>query len=329
MGLADMIGQMVLQGMAKPAQGRMQTGAAAAAPGIEQVLGALLGGGAAAGGAGGIGVDPMGNLGRMAADPRTAAAAPTGGGVGDLLGAILGGAQAPAARGGAEGGGVLGDLLGAVLGGAGGRPGARAGGGGGLGDLLGAVLGGAGGAAGGGAGARPSGGLGDLLGALTGGSGGAAGGSAMAVLAGLAVQALQASQASAAAAPVAPEQAVALVDAGAQRLVLKSMIAAMKADGRIDADEIARLKSEAGRDGVDAAEAAFIEAELTAPLDLDALAAAARTPAQAAEAYVAALVAITIDTDRERAWLRALAEALGLNAATAAELHRMTGAPAP
>ena len=48
----------------------------------------------------------------------------------------------------------------------------------------------------------------------------------------------------------------------------------------------------------------------------------------AAQVYAASLLAIDSDSESERAYLRALAEALGLDAETVAQLHGMTGAPA-
>ena len=99
------------------------TGGASGGGGLGDILGQVLGGGAA---------------------PRSAPApqAAPGGGLGDIIGSILGGAAQPASRQAAPGGGSggLGDLLGSMLGGA------QAQGGGGLGDILGQVLGGAGGA---------------------------------------------------------------------------------------------------------------------------------------------------------------------------------------
>ena len=67
---------------------------------------------------------------------------------------------------------------------------------------------------------------------------------------------------------------------------------------------------------------------MAAPVDVAALAAEVRSPAQAAEVYAASLLAINADSSAERAYLSELARALGLDDATVAELHRMTGAPA-
>ena len=313
MSLGAILGQMLQQGMAGPAQSRMRQGAGAAGGGVEQILGALLSG--AQGGMSG-------------------GAAPGAGGMGGLLGAVLGGAQGGvpgATRPGATGPGATG--FGATgIGAAAQQGGQSAAMGGGMGDLLGAMLGGrAGGAqrpaAGGGAG-----GIGDMLGAMLGGQagGGAGGGAAMAVLGGLALNALRgfAAQQGAAAPAIAPQEAQTLVDDEAEALALRAMIAAMKADGRLDQAEVETLRRTIAEGGITDAELAFVQAELEKPLDIAALAQAARGPLAAAQTYAASIVAIAIDTDAERAYLRALAQALGLDAATVARLHEMTGAPA-
>ena len=366
MSLGAILGQMLQQGMAGPAQSRMRQGAGAAGGGVEQILGALLSGaqggmsGGAAPGAGGMGgllgavlggaqggvpgatrpgATGFGATGIGAAAQQGGQSAAMGGGMGDLLGAMLGGraggAQRPAAGGGAGG---IGDMLGAMLGAGGAQRGgaASAAQGGGMGDLLGAMLGGGAGgaqrpAAGGGAG-----GIGDMLGAMLGGQagggvgGGAGGGAAMAVLGGLALNALRgfAAQQGAAAPAIAPQDAQTLVDDEAEALALRAMIAAMKADGRLDQAEVETLRRTIAEGGATDAELAFVQAELEKPLDIAALAQAARGPLAAAQTYAASIVAIAIDTDAERAYLRALAQALGLDAATVARLHEMTGAPA-
>jgi len=152
----------------------------------------------------------------------------------------------------------------------------------------------------------------------------------MAVLGGLALNALRgfAAQQGAAAPAIAPQDAQTLVDDEAEALALRAMIAAMKADGRLDQAEVETLRRTIAEGGATEAELAFVQAELEKPLDIAALAQAARGPLAAAQTYAASIVAIAIDTDAERAYLRALAQALGLDAATVARLHEMTGAPA-
>jgi uncharacterized membrane protein YebE (DUF533 family) len=297
--MGDLIGAMLQQNIGGQGQARLRRGAdSVAGPGggLEELLGAL-----------GAGRPGGGNaLQDLAASARGGGAAPRGGagGLGDLLGQMMDGAGAQRAPspGGMGAGGGLGDLLGQMMGGAT-APGA----GGGLGDLLGGLLGG-------GPGARS-----------------AAGGGAMAMLAGLAVQALKAYMARSAAAPqrFASADATALVDEAAERLALRAMLDAVKADGRIDAAEAETLNFKLAEDGVSADERTFVEAELRRPCDPSALAAEVRNQAQAAQVYAAALLAIAVDTEAERAYLRSLAAALALPAESVAELHRATGAPAP
>jgi uncharacterized membrane protein YebE (DUF533 family) len=83
-----------------------------------------------------------------------------------------------------------------------------------------------------------------------------------------------------------------------------------------------------GGDGVTDDEKQFVLSEMAAPIDIQALAAEARTPAQAAQIYAASILAIDADTDQEKQYLANLANALGLDDATVAQLRQMTGARA-
>jgi uncharacterized membrane protein YebE (DUF533 family) len=308
MNMGDLIGAMLQDGLGGQGQARLRRGAdSVAAPGggLEDLMGALGMGGDGPTGGGNALNDLAASAGRTTGRPSPS----MGGGLGDLLGGMAGGG----ANGRGAGGG-LGDLLGQMM---------RGGmGGGGMGA-------GAGGAA-------MGGGLGDLLGGLLGGGAGtrrAAGGGAMAMLAGLAVQALKSymasPRASAGSFSLAAPEAAALVDEDAEKLALRAMLDAAKADGRIDAEEAAKLNGKLAEGGVDAEERAFVEAELRRPCDPAAIAADVRHPAQGAQVYAAALLAIAVDTEAERAYLRTLADALRLPAESVAELHRATGAPAP
>jgi uncharacterized membrane protein YebE (DUF533 family) len=178
------------------------------------------------------------------------------------------------------------------------------------------------------------GGLGALAGAvLGGGAGGAARGGAMALLGTLALSALRNGQGGAAAGqPAAGQPDATEVQAVAseegERLVLRAMNAAAKADGRIDEGEINRIMGHLASDDVSEAERRFVIEEVRKPLDVADLAASVRTSAQAAEVYAASLLAIDVDSEAERRHLRDLAAALRLDAGTVADLHRTTGAPA-
>jgi uncharacterized membrane protein YebE (DUF533 family) len=181
------------------------------------------------------------------------------------------------------------------------------------------------------------GGIGALAGALLGGGvGGAARGGALAILGTLALGALKNAQAAraagGAAAPDAidldPREVAAVTGPEVEKLLVRAMISAAKADGNIDQAEMQNIIGKIGEGGVTDEEKAFVMGELSAPVDVAALAGEARSPAVAAEVYAASLIAISVDSDAERQYLRALAQALRLDAATVAQLHQMTGAPA-
>jgi len=184
------------------------------------------------------------------------------------------------------------------------------------------------------------GGLGAIAGALLGGGGGAvrgaARGGAMAILGSLALAAVQNARAGGQPAPssqlaagAAPSQAdvAAVTSEEGERLALRAMIAAAKADGQIDEDEMQRILGRLQDDEVTEAERRFVLDEIRKPLDPADLAKDVRTPAQAAEVYAASLLAIDIDSEAERAYLRTLASALRLDPGVVSFLHHTTGAP--
>jgi uncharacterized membrane protein YebE (DUF533 family) len=181
---------------------------------------------------------------------------------------------------------------------------------------------------------------GAVAGALAGGKGGKMGKKAlkyggMALVAGVAWKAYQQYQAqkagqAAATAPAAsawPEVLPAPVqqaaaDPGHGLAVLRGMIAAAKADGAIDAAEQQKIFGQLGQVSLSAEEKSFLLDELARPLDIDAVVAAARDPAVAAEVYAASRLVIAEASPAERAYLSLLAARLGLEPALAAELDR-------
>lgn len=105
------------------------------------------------------------------------------------------------------------------------------------------------------------------------------------------------------------------------RLLVTAMIAAAKADGTIDAAEQSQIFERMGTLELDAEDKAYLMDQLRAPLDIDGLARAARTPEVAAEVYAASLVAIDPDHPAEKAYLQMLAARLNLDPSLVAELH--------
>ena len=107
-------------------------------------------------------------------------------------------------------------------------------------------------------------------------------------------------------------------------LLIRAMIAAAAADGAIDDAERAAILDRARNLGDDAQTLDFLRAELNAPLDSEEL--VAQTPRSLSnEVYAAAALAITIDTEAERAWLSRLAVRLGIDPETRDTLHREIG----
>ena len=106
--------------------------------------------------------------------------------------------------------------------------------------------------------------------------------------------------------------------------LLRAMITAAHADGLIDAGEREAILGRARDAGLDAESLEALDAEIRAPLTLEQL--AVRTPASLrAEVYAAALIAITADTEEERAFLDRLAGQLSLDAAARTDIHAQLG----
>jgi uncharacterized membrane protein YebE (DUF533 family) len=240
-----------------------------------------------------------------------------GGGSGGLLeslGGLLGGQQ----------GGGLGNILSSALGG---------GGGGGLGGMLGEVLNQAGQATGG-TQNLALGGLGALAGALLGGGGkslgGALGGGVMALLGAMAFKALQGSGQSTGRVPLGLLEPQTEADQqeleNRSELVLKAMINAAKADGKIDEGEAHRIVGKLQEAGADAESQRYVLELMRRPMETETLiTAAVGHPNLAAELYAASLMAIEVDTSAEQAYLGKLASGLGLTPQVTRRIQQMVG----
>ena len=104
-------------------------------------------------------------------------------------------------------------------------------------------------------------------------------------------------------------------------LIVKAMINAAKADGRIDDAEQNRIVGKLEEGGISQQERQFVEEEIRKPMDIDSLARAVPNQQVATQVYAASLLAIEVDTERERRYLQDLAAALGLDSQTVAYLH--------
>lgn len=178
------------------------------------------------------------------------------------------------------------------------------------------------------------GGLGALAGALLGGGGksvkGAIGGGVMAVLGAMAYKALKTTGQDNTEVPLGlqePEDRSqeTELEKGAE-LVLKAMINAAKADGKIDPTEVRRIIGKMEDAGESEEEREFLLAEMSKPLDMEGFIAEARkNPQLAPQLYAASLLAIEVDTPAEKAYMKDLAEKLNLDREVAADLERTMG----
>ena len=181
-----------------------------------------------------------------------------------------------------------------------------------------------------------SGGIGDALaGSLLGGGGrsvkGAIGGGVMAMLGALAYSAFKGTDSSdlqempvGLQQPENPQQEEEF-ERGAE-LVLKAMINAAKADGKIDAAEIQRILGKLEEAGTDSEARDFVINEMNKPMDLSSIIAAAKgRPQLAAQIYAASLLAIEVDTPAERQYMQQLAGGLGLPPQVTSHLEKTVG----
>lgn len=196
--------------------------------------------------------------------------------------------------------------------------------GGGLGGLLGGLLKGTstGNASGGGGLGGLLGGLGGLLrGAPVGGTTQArSGGMNYAALASLGMAAFQAYQAWQRQQASAPQQAIQTVDQldgpeaeAHSHALLRALIAAAKADGKIDAQEQQMISAEIGRHTDDPQLQQWLDAEVAKPLNAADFAEYARDPAVASEIYLASVMLVNDQQQDERRYLDELAGQLQLD----------------
>jgi len=178
------------------------------------------------------------------------------------------------------------------------------------------------------------GGLGALVGALLGGGGksvgGALGGGLMALLGAMAFNALKGSAQQPQQIPLGllepqTEAEATELERNAE-LILRTMIDAAKADGRIDEREADRLVAKIRDAGADAEAQRYLMARLQEPMETESLIAAVRgKPDLAAQVYGAALLAIEVDTPAERAYLDRLAAGMGLPREVAGRIEELVG----
>lgn len=273
-----------------------------------KILGALLGGGNMSSGSGA-------NILKSVLGAATQGGQQGSGDLGDLLGSVLKGAQ-----GGSQSGGGLGDILGSVLGG-----GSQSGGG--LGDVLGSVLGG------GSKSTQQGGGLSDILGGVLGGkpqgsSGGA--GADLSDLIGAALNQFGHAEQAAQHGEPAPSfeqfnRGMVHSEACEQATVMvRAMINAAKADGRVDKEEQQKILGKLG--SVTQEEVDFVNNELSQELDVRAFAHSVPRGLEN-QVYAMSLMAIDLDSQGEAKYLHQLGQAMGIEPQVSNQIHQQLGAP--
>lgn len=104
--------------------------------------------------------------------------------------------------------------------------------------------------------------------------------------------------------------------------LLQAMIMAARADGHIDDQERSLITEQIGQLGADNEMNQWVQQQLQAPLDAQALAAQADSPQAAREMYLISVAVIDDQNAMERAWLDQLGSALGIPPELCAELER-------
>ncbi|HBF60057.1 MAG TPA: DUF533 domain-containing protein [Methyloceanibacter sp.] len=325
MNFGDVVGELIRQGVSPQTQQRVEhatgpsgLGSAGGSADLGAILGSVLGGassgsGTSSGGAAGSLGDVLGGLLGGQSGGAGGQAGGQAGGLGAILGSVLGGQSSGGQSSGGQSAGGVGDILGS------------------LGSMLGSPSGV------GGMNKGQLGGLGALAGALLGGGGGATkgaiGGSAMAILGTLALSALKNWQAQSG---DAGDNALGLSETEVKQisapetaeLCLRGMIEAIKSDGQISQAEIERLTGKLSEGGITDEEKQFVQAAMSKPQDLAGLVKAIPNPEVGIQVYAASLMAISVDTLAEKAFLKGLADGTGIAPDAVARLHQLVGAPA-
>jgi uncharacterized membrane protein YebE (DUF533 family) len=103
------------------------------------------------------------------------------------------------------------------------------------------------------------------------------------------------------------------------------MIAAANADGVVDEEERNRILKKLETLDLSGQEHSFIVKELLSPAGLEDIVAQVKSPEMAIKVYTVSLLAIEVDTDAERAYMKTLARQLSLNDSDLNDIYRTLG----
>jgi len=105
-------------------------------------------------------------------------------------------------------------------------------------------------------------------------------------------------------------------------LLIRSMIAAANADGMIDEKERNRILKKLETADLSDQEHSFIVRELLSPAGLEDIVAQVKSPEMAKMVYTVSLLAIEVDTNAERAYMKTLAQQLSLKESDLNDIYR-------
>jgi uncharacterized membrane protein YebE (DUF533 family) len=118
-------------------------------------------------------------------------------------------------------------------------------------------------------------------------------------------------------------------DGGHALLLIRAMVAAARADGRIDPAEEGRILRQLDEAGASPGERALIERELREHRPFDPALQGVDDPRLAERLYAASAMVLDADRPAERRYLLDLARRLQLPAATVVDVHRRLGTAVP
>jgi tellurite resistance protein len=105
-------------------------------------------------------------------------------------------------------------------------------------------------------------------------------------------------------------------------LLIRAMIAAANADGVIDETEREAILGRLRTVDLSPEEQAFITQELFSPADLETIVSGVTSTDLARQVYAVSLMAIDVDTEKERQYMETLANRLGLDLAAVEQITR-------
>ena len=111
-------------------------------------------------------------------------------------------------------------------------------------------------------------------------------------------------------------------DAKSQAL-LKAMIAAAKADGHVDSNEVDAIEEQITKLGLSDEAVSLIQSEIEKPLDVKEIALLATDQAMAAEIYLVSAIIIDRENVMEREYLDALTKEMGLPSGLVSHLNKV------